>query len=35
MGLDLLNSEVDRTAAVKEACWYCLYFLENAPRLLR
>jgi len=29
----LLDISADRQAAVKECCWYCTFFLDNAPRL--
>jgi hypothetical protein len=29
----LLDPEVDRTAAIKENCRNCGFFLEHAPRL--
>ncbi|MCL2137524.1 MAG: hypothetical protein FWH40_10210 [Coriobacteriia bacterium] len=32
-GLALLDAAADRSAAVKELCWYCEYFVKNAPRL--
>jgi hypothetical protein len=28
----LLDPDVDRAAAVKEACFTCLYFIHQAPR---
>ena len=33
-GLDILSyPEVDRSAAMKENCRYCRFFLEHGPRL--
>ena len=32
-GLDLLDAQVDRAATVKEACWYCEFFIKHGPRL--
>ncbi len=29
----LLDATVDRTAAVKESCRFCEFFLKNGPRL--
>ncbi|MDR1015572.1 MAG: hypothetical protein LBL86_11455 [Coriobacteriales bacterium] len=31
----LLDPAVDRTAAVKENCLNCAFFLQNAPRVLK
>jgi hypothetical protein len=32
-GLDLLDPTIDRTAAIKECCCICQFFLDNGPRL--
>ena len=29
----LLDSEIDRTAAIKEQCYYCEFFLTNGPKI--
>jgi hypothetical protein len=29
----LMNPDVDRAAAVKEACLFCRFFLENGPKI--
>jgi hypothetical protein len=33
VGLDLLDTTANRSLAVKETCWYCRYFIENATGL--
>ncbi len=29
----IFEPEIDRTAAIKEGCTYCAFFLRNGPRL--
>ncbi len=31
----VLSVEVDRSAAIKDECMYCAFFLKNAPRVQR
>jgi hypothetical protein len=33
IGIDMLDPTVDYTAAVKETCRFCKFFIKNAPRL--
>ena len=30
----LLDETVDRSAAIKESCTFCEFFLKNAPRIM-
>lgn len=29
----VFSNEVDRSAAIKEVCWQCEFFLKNGPRV--
>lgn len=29
----LLDANVDRSAAIKEVCWHCEFFLKDGPRI--